>query len=43
MPIQNAPSSPRPAPRLSLDTWAVLIALLAAILIRVGAIPRIPW
>jgi hypothetical protein len=41
MPEQNAQPSPRP--RLSLDTWAVLIALLAAVLIRVGAIPRIPW
>jgi hypothetical protein len=28
---------------LSLDTWAVLIALLAAILIRTGVIPRVPW
>ncbi len=28
---------------LSLDTWAVLVALLAAILIRTGVIPRVPW
>lgn len=27
----------------SLDTWAVLIALAAALLIRMGIIPRIPW
>ena len=33
----------RSTPRLSLDTWAVLIALLAAVLIRVGALPRVPW
>jgi hypothetical protein len=28
---------------LSLDTWAVLVALAAALLIRMGVIPRIPW
>jgi len=28
---------------LSLDTWAVLVALAAALLIRMGIIPRIPW
>ncbi len=28
---------------LSLDTWAVLVALLAVILIRTGVIPRVPW
>ncbi len=27
----------------SLDTWAVLVALLAAILVRIGLIPRVPW
>jgi len=31
------------APRLSLDTWAVLIALLAAALVRFGVIPKVPW
>ena len=31
------------APRLSLDAWAVFLALLAAALIRVGVIHRIPW
>jgi hypothetical protein len=30
-------------PRFSLDAWAVLIALAAAILIRTGIIHRIPW
>ncbi len=29
--------------QLSLDTWAVLVALLAAILIRTGIITRVPW
>jgi hypothetical protein len=33
----------KPAPRLSLDTWAVLIALLAAALIRFGLIRHVPW
>ena len=28
---------------LSLDTWAVLLSLLAALLIRVGILSRIPW
>jgi hypothetical protein len=28
---------------LSLDTWAVLLALAAALLIRTGIIPRVPW
>ena len=31
------------SPRLSLDTWAVLVALLAAALIRLGIISRVPW
>jgi hypothetical protein len=30
-------------PRLSLDTWAVIVALLAAALIRFGLLPRVPW
>jgi hypothetical protein len=30
-------------PRISLDTWAVLISLAAAVLIRFGLIHRIPW
>jgi hypothetical protein len=30
-------------PRISLDTWAVAAALLAALLIRIGVIHRIPW
>ena len=29
--------------RPSLDTWAVLAAFLAALLIRVGVFKRIPW
>jgi len=37
----NSPSHSRL--RLSLDAWAVLIALAAAVLIRVGVIPKVPW
>jgi hypothetical protein len=29
--------------RVSLDTWAVIVSLLAAILIRIGVITRVPW
>lgn len=32
----------RPTRKLSLDTWAVLIALLAAALIRLGVV-HVPW
>lgn len=28
---------------LSLDVWAVLISLFAAVLIRTGVISKIPW
>jgi len=28
---------------LSLDSWAVLPALFAALLIRVGVLQRVPW
>ncbi len=33
----------RKTSRISLDTWAVIVALLAAILIRTGIITRVPW
>ncbi len=33
----------KPTPRISLDTWAVLLALAAAALIRFGLIHHIPW
>jgi len=29
--------------RLSLDSWAVVVALLAALLVRVGVLKHIPW
>jgi hypothetical protein len=39
------PANPQSIPnrKLSLDTWAVLLALFAAALIRAGVIPRVPW
>jgi len=30
-------------PRISLDTWAVIFALVAGALIRAGVIKHIPW
>ena len=39
----NSHTQTKSPPRLSLDAWAVLIALAAAVLIRVGIIHRIPW
>ena len=36
--------SNRPLPnRISLDTWAVLLALATALLVRVGILKTIPW
>jgi hypothetical protein len=35
--------SPTAKRKLSLDTWAVLLALLVAALIRFGVIPHVPW
>jgi len=29
--------------RISLDTWAVLIALLVAVLVRAGVLKSVPW
>jgi hypothetical protein len=33
----------KPSFHLSLDAWAVIVALAAALLIRAGIIPRVPW
>lgn len=43
MPNTQSTVDPKPRTKLSLDTWAVLIALAAAALIRLGLLPRIPW
>jgi hypothetical protein len=29
--------------RVSVDTWAVVLALVAAVLVRLGVIVRVPW
>jgi hypothetical protein len=39
---ENAPQEKKPW-RLSLDSWAVVVALLAALLVRAGVFKRIPW
>ena len=43
--MSNTNSQPKSksSPRFSLDSWAVLIALAAAVLIRAGLIHRVPW
>lgn len=40
---QNTKASTRSGLRITLDEWAVLAALAAAVLIRFGVIHRIPW
>jgi len=32
-----------PTKHLSLDTWAVLLALTVAIIIRLGLVATVPW
>lgn len=32
-----------PVSRLSLDTWAVLLAFAAALLVRLGILKTVPW
>jgi hypothetical protein len=43
MPQKTEPQAVSKHPAISLDTWAVVIALGLALLIRVGVIPRVPW
>jgi hypothetical protein len=40
--LENADQVKKPW-HLSLDTWAVVLALLAAILVRMGVFKHIPW
>ena len=40
---QKEESVTRRGPAISLDTWAVGLALALAMLIRMGFIPRVPW
>ncbi len=39
----STPIAPKRDFQFSLDTWAVFLALAAALLIRAGIIPRVPW
>ncbi|HEV2101586.1 MAG TPA: hypothetical protein VGR58_02300 [Candidatus Acidoferrum sp.] len=39
----NTQLNPKSSQRFSLDSWAVLLALAAAVLIHAGIIHRIPW
>ncbi len=34
---------PTPVKRISLDTWAVLLAFAAALLVRLGVLKTVPW
>jgi len=43
VPDSRPKAAAKPAPAISLDTWAVILALAAAALIRLGVIPRVPW
>jgi hypothetical protein len=36
-------STPKPNRIFSLDTWAVLLALIAAVLVHFGIIKNVPW
>lgn len=40
---ENSKVAVKSTPRITLDEWAVLLALAAAALIRFGVIPKIPW
>jgi hypothetical protein len=46
---QNAPkeyfhmANPSPLRRISLDTWAVLLAFAAALVVRFGILKSVPW
>jgi len=39
--MEQSPS--RSKSYLSLDTWAVILALLAALLVRTGVFKSVPW
>ena len=39
--MEQSPSRSRSY--LSLDTWAVILALLAALLVRTGVFKSVPW
>ncbi|HKV60881.1 MAG TPA: hypothetical protein VJO16_03145 [Candidatus Acidoferrum sp.] len=39
----EAAEKPRSRWKLSLDTWAVVVALLLALLVRTGVFKHVPW
>jgi hypothetical protein len=41
--MSKSQAGTRSAPKFSLDTWAVILALALAALVRFGIIPRVPW
>jgi hypothetical protein len=41
--MSKSQAATRSAPKFSLDTWAVILALALAALIRFGVIPHVPW
>jgi hypothetical protein len=43
MSTTSQPLQERKKRLLSLDTWAVLLALAAALLVRSGVLTRVPW
>jgi len=43
MSTENKQIAAKSTPFVTLDTWAVLLALVAAVLIRFGVISRVPW
>jgi hypothetical protein len=36
-------ADPSPLRRVSLDTWAVLLAFAAALIVRLGILKSVPW
>jgi hypothetical protein len=36
-------SNPSQSSRVSLDTWAVLLAFVAALAVRLGVLKTVPW
>jgi hypothetical protein len=43
MTAQATTSQVKKSLRISLDTWAVVVALLAAFLVSVGVFKHVPW
>lgn len=42
-PTADTPPARAPAPRFSLDTWAVAAAVIFIVLVVAGIFPRVPW